>query len=144
MKSRLMKSEDIEKVYEIENQCFSMPWSKHEIMESFSREDSIYCVIEKDDVVIGYAALFFVLDEANIINIGINNEYRGIGAGEELLKYLINNVKGKNVSKIFLEVREGNHIAVKLYEKIGFKEIGIRKNFYQNPLENGIVMSYTI
>ena len=60
---------------------------------------------------------FFVLDEANIINIGINNEYRGKGAGEELLKYLIKKVKEKNVSKIFLEVREENHIAVKLYEK---------------------------
>lgn len=141
---RLMNNEDIHEVGEIEKICFSSPWSEEEIRATFSRLDSVYLVVEKDGAVIGYAAFFFVMDEANIINIGIKPEFRNQKAAENLMKLLFETAKHKSVAKIFLEVRESNKAALALYKKFGFKVEGIRKNFYSGPVENGIVMVSTI
>ena len=144
MISRLMNNDDIPMVARIEKECFSSPWSEDEIKATFSREDSIYCVVEKDGAVIGYAAFFFVLDEGNIINIGVLPEFRKQKVGERLLEILIEHAKIRGVERLFLEVRESNKAAIGLYEKFGFEKEGTRKNFYAEPVENGIVMVSTI
>lgn len=144
MISRLMNEEDIPEIGIIEKLCFSSPWSEAEIRATFFREDSIYIVVEKDGAVIGYAAFFFVLDEGNIINVGVKPEYRNQKAGEHLMELMIEEARQKEIRKLFLEVRESNRSAIGLYKKFGFKEEGVRKNFYTGPEENGIVMVSTI
>lgn len=144
MKSRLMNDDDIVAVERLEKLCFSSPWSKNEIRATFLREDSIYCVAEKEGAVIAYAAFFFVLDEANIINIAVDPEFRNQGVGKKLMEFTLIQAAKQGVEKIILEVRQSNNAAIALYQGFGFKAEGLRKNFYEKPTENGIVMISTI
>jgi len=144
MKSRLMNDEDIAKVERLEKLCFSSPWSKDEIRATFFREDSIYCVAEKEGAVIAYAAFFFVLNEANVINVAVDPEYRRQGVAKKLMEFIFIQAAKQGVEKIILEVRESNKPAIDLYTSFGFKNEGVRKNFYEKPAENGIVMISTI
>lgn len=144
MKSRLMTDEDIASVERLEKLCFSSPWSRDEIKATFLREDSIYCIAEKEGVVIAYAAFFFVLEEANIINIAVDPEYRRQGVANKLMEFVMIQIAKQSLEKVILEVRESNVAAIELYKAFGFKSEGVRKNFYEKPTENGIVMISTI
>ena len=80
-----------------------------------------------------------MLGEVYIDNIAVFYNYRGFGIGTALLKHLINVSKDENCDFLTLEVRVSNKPARKLYEKLGFKEVGVRKNFYDQPREDGII-----
>ncbi len=144
MKTRLMNEEDIKKVEELETEAFSLPWSGEKIKKTFLRDDSIYCVVEEGDAVVGYAAFFYVLDEGNIINVVVDKVYREKGYGRELMRYLLSKAKERKLKSLALEVRESNERAIRFYEKVGFEKVGVRKDFYERPRENGIVMISTI
>lgn len=139
-----MNENDLDQVALLEWECFSTPWSKEEILKTFQRPDTIYCVVENENVVIGYIAMFYFLDEGNIINVAVKEEYRNAGVGKSLIEYLIEQSRKKGVENICLEVREGNKPAISLYEKMNFEISGIRKGIYQKPKENGIVMTLSI
>lgn len=139
---RRMKQEDAEQVASLEKANFSVPWSEQSIREAAARKENIYVVAEENGEILGYAGAWGVFSEADITNVCVKEDSRKKGIGVKLLHYLMEEGRKADIKTFFLEVRESNAAAIALYEKIGFHKVGIRKNFYEKPVENGIVMSY--
>ena len=162
---RKMKPSDVEQVAEIEAQCFSMPWSEKGFLDSIAREDTIFLVAELDkepetklldisleeekqattgDRIAGYIGMYTSFDEGEITNVAVSFECRNQGIGNHLVTAMQTIAKEKNLERIVLEVRSTNEPALSLYKRKGFKELGIRKNFYEKPTEDAIIMSCEI
>ena len=133
---------DFERLYEIEQQAHLMPWSLGTLKNNQGERYLNLKLIENNQI-IGFAICQTVLDEATLFNISILPTYQGCGFGKLLLGKLIFQLKEKGVQTLWLEVRESNSARF-LYEKIGFNEVDIRKNYYPKPnggLENAVVMA---
>ena len=135
-----MTVDDIAQVAEIERQIFSIPWSEKAFRDSMESDNTIYIVAKENDNVAGYAGMYLSFEEGNITNVAVNPLSRRKGIGEKIVRDILNRAYEKGVRDFFLEVRETNSVAIALYEKIGFKEEGIRKNFYDKPRENALIM----
>ena len=137
---RLMQPSDLSAVVTIENQVQTHPWTFKQFEESLQ---SYQCtVIEQDQRIVGFCILQPVLDEANLLLMAIDPKFQGQGLGYRLLDASIEQLNNQPV-QIFLEVRESNHAAIGLYEKAGFHQIDLRKNYYPNPdgsREHAIIM----
>lgn len=137
---RLMQQADIHSVFKIEQQVQSHPWSLKQFTEAV---DSYQCsVIEQQGQVVGFCILQPVLDEANLLLMAVEPAQQGKGLGYQLLEYSIAQLPNQPV-QIFLEVRESNTAAIRLYEKAGFHQIDLRKNYYPNrdgTREHAIIM----
>ncbi|MCI6165727.1 MAG: ribosomal protein S18-alanine N-acetyltransferase [Lachnospira sp.] len=138
---RQMEKKDIEQVERIEKEIFSIPWSAHSFEDAAMTKENIYLVCECNGVIAGYCGLWTVLGEGNITNMAVDKEYRKKGIGEALMKEMEKRGRQKDVDIFFLEVRQSNAAARRLYDKMGYKEIGTRKRFYERPVEDAIVMS---
>lgn len=140
---RLMRDSDLESVAAIERLVQTHPWNKQQFQESLA---SYQCTVyEQADQVVGFCILQPVLDEANLLLMAIHPSQQGKGLGYKLLDQSIQQLKN-NPIQIFLEVRESNTAAIRLYEKIGFHQIDVRKNYYPNPdgsREHAVIMVKT-
>ena len=106
-----------------------------------SDRHNIYLVAENDQhEVVGYCGIWGVLDEGQITNVAVREEDQGKGIGYEMLQELIEIGKNEGLSQYTLEVRVSNKKAIRLYEKLGFEEEGIRKEFYDKPVEDASIM----
>lgn len=137
---RKFKKGDEEGIALLEKECFSSPWSSEAIGNS-AKEGIIFLVYEKEGKILGYIGLQRVLDEGYITNIAVNSLYRRCGIGKELLLAIDEIGKELKLSFISLEVRQSNLSAISLYEKMGYKNEGVRRNFYKSPTENAIIMT---
>ena len=135
-----MTVDDISQVAEIERQIFSIPWSEKAFRDSMESDNTIYIVAKENNNVAGDAGMYLSFEEGNITNVAVNPLSRRKGIGEKIVRDILNRAYEKGVRDVFLEVRETNSVAIALYEKIGFKEEGIRKNFYDKPRENALIM----
>lgn len=133
-----MASEHIPQIALLEKECFSSPWSENAFSEELTNENSHFLVAYSDKV-LGYIGVQEICGEAYITNVAVFNEYRKFGIGRKLLNTAIENAESRNCIFITLEVRESNKSAISLYESEGFEIAGVRKNFYTNPTENGII-----
>ena len=137
---RLMQHSDVQQVFEIEKLVQSHPWTLKQFEESIDSYQST--VIEQQGQVVGFCILQPVVDEANLLLMAIHPSQQGKGLGYQLLDESIALLKNNPV-QIFLEVRESNVAAVRLYEKSDFHQIDLRKNYYPNPdgtREHAIIM----
>ncbi len=141
---RPMKVSDTEQVEMIEKQIFSIPWSQKSFEDACQSNDNIYLVCEMNGQIAGYCGLWTVLGEGNITNMAVSGGFRRLGIAETLMKEMEKRGMSKNVVTYFLEVRKSNEAAVNLYKKMGYVQIGVRKNFYEKPVEDALVMSKTI
>lgn len=139
-----MTAEDLKKAAELEEICFSDPWTYGMLSESLENPLYRFFVYERDGQVSGYAGMFKALDEGNIANIAVFPEYRRQGIGEALLTALIEEARKEGLSRMFLEVRETNHPAVALYKKLGFTEAGYRKDYYHDPEEGAKILTLNL
>jgi ribosomal-protein-alanine N-acetyltransferase len=126
----------------LEKQCFSVPWSRSALEAELEKENSRFFVAITKNEVSGYIGANNILGEVYVNNIAVFYNYRELGIGSKLLSHLIDVAKEENCDFVTLEVRESNISARKLYEKLKFKKVGIRKNFYEQPKEDGII--YTL
>ena len=137
-----MTSDHLDQVAEIEQICFSDPWSRRMLAEHLENECAATLVaMASDGTIVGYAGLLVVLDEGYITNVAVRPEYRRQGIAGELLGVFRRFAEGNNMAFMTLEVRESNASARALYAKHGFKEVGVRKNYYDHPKENAIIMT---
>jgi ribosomal-protein-alanine N-acetyltransferase len=138
---RQMESRDINEVYEIEKESFSIPWSyealKKEVEENLL---ALYIVAEIDEKVVGYLGMWKIMDEAHITNIAVKKDYRGQGIGDYLMMAIIDYCEKHNIPNITLEVRKSNQVAINLYKKHGFVECGIRPKYYTDENEDALIM----
>ena len=137
---REMRVEDLPEVARIEKETFSLPWSQQGFEDSLMQENTCYLIAYFDNVLVGYCGFLQVLDEADITNVAVDMKYRKKGVGEEMLRELLKAGEDRGVKAFTLEVRESNGAAIALYGKIGFETCGIRKNFYDLPKENAVIM----
>lgn len=140
---RPMEVSDTEQVEKIEKQIFSIPWSQKSFEDACQSNDNIYLVCEMNGQIAGYCGLWTVLGEGNITNMAVSGGFRRLGIAETLMKEMEKRGMSKNVVTYFLEVRKSNKAAVNLYKKMGYVQIGVRKNFYEKPVEDALVMSKT-
>jgi len=137
---RLMQAADVEAVAKIERLVQSHPWTLKQFEDAVTAYQST--VIEIKGQVVGFCILQPVLDEANLLLMAIDPAQQGKGLGYQLLEASVAMLKNNPV-QIFLEVRESNQAAIKLYEKSGFHQIDLRKNYYPNSngsREHAIIM----
>lgn len=137
---REMEWEDISKVAELEKKIFSVPWSEKSFRDSFASQDTIYLVEALEGEIAGYCGIWISFDTADLCNIAVANSYRRKGIAERLLQEIFSLAKKRQVERILLEVRESNQGAIALYQKSGFRHIGIRKGYYHAPVEDAILM----
>lgn len=130
----------------IENTCFSEPWSRKSLEELLNCEYAVYFVAVDDEtnIVAGYCGMYVSFDIGNINNIGVLPDFRRSGVGAALLSELCLYCKNNSITLLTLEVRESNTPAIGLYEKLGFEKVGIRKNYYKKPTENGLLYNKEI
>lgn len=140
---RPMTMADLDAVCEIEEQCFSVPWSRESMeKELIGNDQAHYLVAEIDEKVVGYAGFWQVLDEGHIMNIAVAPSMRGQGLGEELMRAMLQQGTQFGIIYWTLEVRVSNIAAIKLYEKVGFTSAGIRPGYYEKPREDANIMWY--
>jgi len=132
--SRPMVEADLQQVMQIENSVYKFPWSK-QIFKDCMRVGYSCQVAIRDDEILGYAIMSSGAGEAHLLNICVTLQYQGQGIGQFILRKMIELAKVKKVHTIFLEVRPSNSIALDMYMKNGFNEIGTRKDYY--PAKGG-------
>ena len=137
---RKMQPEDLLQVCEIEKDNFSLPWSEKSFLESMEREDTLFLVALDREEVAGYLGCYCVAGEGEITNVAVKSSYRRQGVGGKLLETLYEEAKALHTQEFFLEVRESNEAAIGLYSRQGFVKEGVRKNFYEQPVENAVIM----
>lgn len=135
-----MTFEHLRQVYNIECECFSVPWSYQSFEEELANPLAIYIVAIVGGEVAGFAGMHHVIDEGHVTNIAVGEQYRSCGFGDALVRRLIDIASVRGINGMVLEVRMGNAAAIKLYGKHGFNFAGIRKNYYVDTKEDAIVM----
>ena len=139
---REANEKDIDAMEAIETASFSVPWSRQAFEESFENRYTKMFVAEDGDQVVGYSVIGLIVPDAEILNVAVDQEYRRQGIGEMLFDTLIALGDKEDVSDFFLEVRESNEAAIELYRKKGMEVIGRRKDYYQMPVEDAVLMHY--
>ena len=136
---------DIDLIHGIELSSFSSPWSKNSFMSALESDNiRIICAFDEsssNSAILGFAVYASVADEAELMDIAVAKEFRGLGIGNALITHMNAHLLSLGVSSVFLEVRLSNVNARSLYEKNGFSVIGIRKNYYSKPTEDAVLMS---
>lgn len=141
---RRMKESDIPEVARLEKEIFPDPWSEGAISETFEQEQTLLLVAYEDRKLIGYLILYFVLEEGEIAKIAVIPECRRQGVGARMLLELEDLCEDNGITKLLLDVRESNETAISFYTSYGFVQDGVRRNFYSDPQEDGILMSREI
>ncbi len=137
---RFALEKDLPGLAEIELECIPEPWSLKSFESGFRANGAVFLAAEDENgTVCGFITASRVLDEVNIYNVAVTKSYRRQGIAQQLMEHLQKISEG--AAFINLEVREGNTPAIKLYEKLGYKNVGLRKNFYSNPTENAVLMT---
>ena len=137
---RKMTEEDVAAVAALEAENFSRPWSYDAFFQTLSDENYIVLIAKEKDAFLGYCVLLCTGEEADITNVCTASAARGKGVAIEMMTALMEAGKSRGVAEFFLEVRESNTPARKLYTKLGFEEIGLRKNYYEEPREHAVLM----
>ncbi len=141
LKFRKMTIRDVDAVYEIEKNSFTLAWTKEAFeQEMLKNEFAYYVLAETEEGVIGYCGMWLVMDEAHITNIAISPQQRGNKFGEALMKEAMDQAKARGAKLMTLEARVSNIAALNLYKKLGFQNGGIRKGYYTDNQEDAIVM----
>lgn len=127
-------------VAQLEKICFSDPWSENSVASELKNKLALWLVAEEDGRVAGYIGSQTCGDESDVMNVAVHPDYRRRGIAEALVNALVEELKAIESRCLTLEVRASNVPAIALYEKLGFVEIGRRKNYYRNPKEDALIM----
>ena len=142
MKCRMMREDDLDEVLDIERKSFVTPWTREMFLSDIARNPAArYIVLEQDGAVAGYAGMWLVLDEAQIVNVAVAPQYRGKGLSHILLGDILQLAADSGMVSATLEVRRGNAAARRLYRDHKFVEVGCRKGYYSDTGEDAILMT---
>ena len=137
-----MTADHLDEVAELERICFSTPWSRNMLAEELDNMLSAFLVaLDERDHVVGYAGVQVILDEGYITNIAVRPECRRQGVAGKLLQVFLDFAKANKLSFLTLEVRASNYDAIALYGSRGFRSVGRRKNYYEHPREDALIMT---
>ena len=135
-----MNAAHVPQIAELETLCFSDPWSEKSIETELTCRLSLWFVALEDDKVVGYVGSQTVIDETDMMNIAVHPDHRRKGIAEALIEALTDALREKGSKALTLEVRASNIPAITLYDKLGFVQVGLRKNYYRNPKEDALIL----
>ena len=135
------QSEHIAQIEELEKLCFSVPWTRQQLISQLPDNMHVFLAAVSGEEVLGYVGMMFVLDEGYISNVAVSPEHRRQGIADALIDELLSRAKMLELSFVTLEVRDSNQGARALYKKHGFTDVGLRKNYYNFPTEDAILMT---
>ena len=135
-----MKAEHVPQVAQLEKLCFADPWSEMSIASELRSIWSYWVVAVRDNEVVGYIGSQSSIDESDVMNVAVHPDWRRQGIAEQLIENLIGELKNRGSKALMLEVRASNAPAIALYEKLGFRQVGLRKNYYRNPKEDALIL----
>lgn len=137
-----MTADHLDGAEELERICFTNPWSRKMLAEELKNDcASFLAAVDDTGRLAGYAGLQVVVDEGYILNVAVRPECRREGIAEKLLNVFIRFAQANNLAFLTLEVRASNHPAILLYGKLGFRGVGRRRNYYEHPKEDAILMT---
>ena len=136
-----MEEGHLDAVAALERQCFSDPWPRELLSRQLRSGRHVLLSAVWDDAVAGYAGFEYVLDEGYIGNVAVSADYRRRGLGRKLVETMLECARQRELAFLTLEVRAGNEPARGLYEAMGFQTVGVRKNYYEKPTEDAILMT---
>ena len=131
----------LEELEMLEHQCFSMPWTRQQLQSQLPDGQHCFLVAEYGGKAVGYVGMMYVLDEGYISNVAVSPEHRRKGIADRLIRELMTRAGQLELAFVTLEVRESNAPAAELYKKHGFVKVGQRKNYYDLPKEDAILMT---
>ena len=138
---RRMCEADLDQVTALEQEIFSDPWTRGDFAAEISAQGHCYLVVEEEGEILGYCGYWGVAGEAQIFNVAVRPASRGRGSGRQMMEALMNQGKEDGLTEFTLEVRISNEPAIRLYHGLGFQDVGIRKRFYQKPVEDALLMT---
>ena len=133
--------QDLDQLFEIEETCFSHPWSKDSLRSELGSEHNIFLAAKVEENIIGFCLISVIAGEGTILQVAVHPEYRAKGIGKKLTSAAIEQAKELGTEVIFLEVRVTNTPARRLYQSLGFEKIDLRKGYYRDG-ENAIIMQW--
>ena len=137
-----MTADHLDEVAELERICFSVPWSRNMLAEELDNLLSAFLVaLDDSGKVVGYAGVQVILDEGYITNVAVRPECRRQGIAAKLLQVFLDFARANQLAFLTLEVRASNYDAIALYGSRGFRSVGRRKNYYEHPKEDAIIMT---
>lgn len=134
-----MNLQDLENIKDCLLTDFDNFWSYNILKQELENGKSKYFVAKQENEIVGFAGILLIIDQVNIMNIVVKKDKRNFGIGSSLLEKIIRYSKIHNATSITLEVNEKNIPAIKLYKKYGFKQVGLRRKYYNNE-DNAILM----
>ena len=135
-----MNESHVKAVAELEKVCFSDPWSENSVASELKNKLALWLVAEENCSMTGYIGSQTCGDESDVMNVAVHPDFRRRGIAEALVNSLVEELKAIESRCLTLEVRASNVPAISLYEKLGFVEVGRRKNYYRNPKEDALIM----
>lgn len=137
-----MNADHLDELERLERICFSRPWSKRMLGEELENQCAAFLVAEDESgKVLGYAGLLVMMDEGYITNVAVFPEYRRLGVAAKIIEVYMNFAKANRLAFLTLEVRPSNAAAIALYQRFGFEEVGRRKNYYDLPKEDALILT---
>ena len=138
-----MNADHLDDLERLEKICFSRPWSKRMLGEELETACAAFLVAEDADSgqVVGYAGVLVMADEGYITNVAVFPEYRRRGIGAQIIEVFMNFARANRLAFLTLEVRASNAAAIALYQGFGFEEVGRRKNYYDLPKEDALILT---
>lgn len=133
--------DDLPQLMALENACFSDPWPEAVMRTTFEVSVAKILLAKLDGEAVGFAMAYLIPPEGEIGDVCVSPAHRGKGIGRALMDALID---GSGCTQFWLEVRASNSAARSLYEKLGFEVLGVRKNYYERPREDALVMGLTL
>lgn len=137
---RPLRKEDIPAAAALEKKYFTCPWSENSLRESMDNPNASFLGAYEGRSLLGYGGIYVVCGEGEITDIVVEESFRKKGIGERLTRGLTEKAFREGAQKVFLEVRKSNDAALGCYEKCGYQCVGVRKNFYEKPMEDAVVM----
>ena len=135
-----MESCHVSQVAALEKCSFRDPWSEKSIAGELENKLALWLVAVEGDTVLGYVGSQTVMGETDMMNVAVHPDFRRRGVAEALILALVEELKAMDSHCLTLEVRASNAPAIALYEKMGFSQIGLRKNYYRNPREDALIL----
>jgi [ribosomal protein S18]-alanine N-acetyltransferase len=141
---RTAQPADVERLAELERTCFPDPWTRDGLLELVQASQAIARVVEADGPVVGYVLARWVADSAEILNLAVAPEARRLGLARQMLDDVLAALASRGVREVYLEVRQSNAPARRLYETRGFRVAGMRRAYYRHPIEDALVLRLAV
>ena len=133
-------ADHVAQVAELERICFADPWSENSVATELTNKWALWLVAAENETVVGYIGSQTAVDETDVMNVAVHPDFRRRGIAEALILHLVEELKQNGSHALMLEVRASNDPAIALYEKLGFCQVGCRKNYYRNPKEDALIL----